>query len=64
MHLTHTLEDVIQLQLHGHKLDTMQFDKPSTLPHNITTVDKPPKEQVIVTQVSCFPKHTQQTNEH
>ena len=46
MHLTHMLEDVIQLQVHEHKLNTGKFDKPSTLPHNITTVDKPPKEQV------------------
>ena len=63
-HLTHMLEDVIQLQLYGHKLDTMKFDKPSTLPHNIATVDKPPKEQVIATYVSRFSKHTQQNNEH
>ena len=58
-HLTHMLEDVIQLRLHGHKLDTMQFDKPSMLPHNTATADKPPKEHVIATHISRFPKHTQ-----
>ena len=58
------LEDIIQLRLHGHKLDTKQFDKPSALPHNIATVDKPPKEQVIDSHISHFPKHTQQNNEH
>ena len=42
----------------------MKLDKPSTLPHNIATVDKPPKEQVIATHISCFPKHTQQHDEH
>ena len=55
IYLTHMLEDVIQLRLHGHKLDTMQFDKTSTLPHNIATVDKPTKEQVIATHISRFP---------
>ena len=60
--LIHMLEDVIQLRLHGHKLDTMKFDKP--LLYNIVTVDKPPKEQVIATHISCFPKPTQQHDEH
>ena len=53
------LKDVIQLRLHGHKLDAVKFDKPSTLAYNITTVDKPPKEQVIATHISHFPKCTQ-----
>ena len=37
----------------------MTFDKPSTLPHNIATVDKPPKEQVIAAHTSRFPTKTQ-----
>ena len=49
------LDDTVQLQLHGDKLDTMTFDKPSTLPHNIAIVDKPPKEYVIATHTSRFP---------
>ena len=53
------LDDIVQLRLHGDKLDTMTFDKPSTLPHNIATVDKPPKEQVIAAHISRFrTKHT------
>ena len=40
IHLTYMLDDIVQLRLHGDKLDTMTFDKPSTLPHNIATVDK------------------------
>ena len=57
-HLTHMLHDITQLRLHGDKKDTVKFDKPSTLPHNIATVDRPPKEQVIATHISCFPTQT------
>jgi len=39
--------DEIKLWLYGNKLDTVTFAKPSTLPHNIATIDKPPKEQEI-----------------
>ena len=49
---------IVQLRLHGDKLDTMTFDKPSTLPLNIATVDKPPKEQVI-THITFSHKNTQ-----
>ena len=55
------LDDIVQVQLHGDKLDTITFNKPSTLPHNIATVDKPPKEQVITAHTSCFPTKTQST---
>ena len=55
------LDDIVQLQLYGDKLDTMKFDKLNTLPHNITTVDKPPKEQVIATHILRFPTKTQST---
>ena len=30
-HLTHILEDIIQLWLHGHELDIVTFEKPSTM---------------------------------
>ena len=50
------LDDIVQLRLHGDKLDTMTFDK---LPHNIATVDKSPKEQVIAAHTSRFPTKTQ-----
>ena len=52
------LDDIVQLRLHGDKLDTMVFDKPSILPHNNATVDKPPKEQVIAAHTSRFPTKT------
>ena len=58
IHLTYMLDDIVELRLHGDKLDTMTFDKPSTLPHNIATVDKPPKEQVIAAHTSRFPTKT------
>ena len=54
-HLMHMLDDIIQLRLHGNKPDTVTFAKPSTLPHNIATIDKPPKEQVIAAHTSRFP---------
>ena len=38
---------------------TLKFDKPSTLLHNIATVDKPPNEQVIAAHTSRFPTKTQ-----
>ena len=58
-HLTYMLDDIVQLRLHGDKLDTVKFDKPSTLPHNIATVDKPPKEEVIAAHITRFPTKTQ-----
>ena len=52
------LDDIVQLRLHGDKLATMAFNKRSTLPHNIATVDEPPKEQGIAAHISRFPtKH-------
>ena len=58
------LDYIVQLQLHGDKLNTMTFDKPSTLPHNIAIIDKPPKEQVIATHTSHFSTKITQNTRH
>ena len=34
---------------------TVTYNKPHTLPHNIATADKPPKEEVNATHQSHFP---------
>ena len=38
-HLIQMLDYVVQLRLYGDELDTVKFDKPCTLPHNIATID-------------------------
>ena len=54
-HLTHMLDNIVQLRILGDRLDTVTYDKPHTLPHNIATADKPPKEEIIATHQSRFP---------
>ena len=58
-HLTYMLDDIVLLRLCGDKLDIVKVNKPRALPHNIATVDKPPKEQIIAAHTSRFPTKTQ-----
>ena len=60
-HLTHMMEDVIQFRLGDKKLDIIDYDTPSTIPHNIATIERPPKEDVIAKHTSRFPSHSQNT---
>ena len=56
MHLTHTMNDILELRTHGKQQDTLDFDKALTLPHNIATIERPPKDKIIAKHTSRFPK--------
>ena len=42
-HLTHMMEDIIQFRLNDKRDDMIDYDTPSTIPHNIATIEWPPK---------------------
>ena len=60
-HLTHMMEDIIQFRLHDKRHDMIEYDTPSTIPHNIATIERPPKQEVIALHTSRFPSHLQFT---
>ena len=62
-HLTHIMEDVIQFRLDDKTHDMIDYDTPSTIPCNIATIDRPPKEDIILRHKSRFPSHSQQTTQ-
>ena len=56
MHLTHMMNDILELWTHGRQQDKLDFNKALALPHNIATIERPPKDKVIAKHTSRFPK--------
>jgi len=56
MHLTHMMNDILELRTHGKQQDTLDFDMALTFPQNIATIERPPKDEVIAKHTSRFPK--------
>ena len=48
------MEDVIQFRLDDKTHDMIDYDTPSTIPCNIATIDRPPKEDIISRHKSSF----------
>ena len=47
IHLTHVMEDVIQFRLDDKAHDMIDYNTPSTIPCNIVTIERPPREDII-----------------
>ena len=62
-HLTHMMEDVIQFRLDDKTHDMIDYNTPSTIPCNIATIERPPKEDIVSRHKSRFPSHSQQTTQ-
>ena len=55
------MEDIIQFRLDDKRHDMIDYNTPSTIPHNIATIERPPKQDVIAQHTSRFPSHSQDT---
>ena len=54
-HLCHMMEDVVQLRLDKHRQELFDYDKPDCIPHNIASIERPSKQDVIAQFISRFP---------
>ena len=55
-HLTHMMNDILELQTHGKQQDALDFDKALALPQNIAMIEQPPKDEIITKHTSRFLK--------
>jgi len=55
-HLTHMMNDILELRTHGKQQDALDFDRALTLPQSIATIERPPKDEIIAKHTSRFPK--------
>ena len=60
-HLCHMMEDV-QFRLDEHRLELFDYDKPDCIPHNIASIEQPPKQDVIAQHISRFPTQSLSNN--
>ena len=60
-HLCHMMEDV-QLRLDEHRQELFDYDKPDCIPHNIASIERPPKQDIIVQHISRFPTQSHSNN--
>ena len=62
MHFCHMMEDVVQLRLDEHRQELFDYDKPHCIPHNIASIERRPKQDVIAQHISRFPTQSHSNN--
>ena len=61
-HLCHMMEDVVQLRLDEHRQELFDYDNPDCISHNIASIERPPKQDVIAQHISRFPTQSHSNN--
>ena len=61
-HLCHMMEDVLLLRLDKHQQELFDYDKPDCIPHNIASIEQPPKQGVIAQHNFRFPNQSHSNN--
>ena len=51
-HLCHMMEDVVQFRLDEHWQELFKYDKLEFIPQNITSIERPPKQDIIAQHIS------------
>ena len=62
MHLCHMMEHVVQLRLDEDQQELFDYDKKDCIPHNITSIEQLPKQDVISQHISRFPPQSHSNN--
>ena len=53
------MEDIVQLRLHEYRQELFDY---SFIPHSITSIERPPKQDVIAQHILRFPTQSHSNN--